>query len=300
MPNSHDIFAISDLHIGDGGDRDNFGCKGSDRPEQVMAFLDYVEKEGGELVIVGDLLDFWQSNFSRVLTADFNSKLIQRLGQMKAAYIIGNHDIDLIGFTANKLLSPALFQNIVAPITRTIGGKTFHFMHGHEVDPYNCGETPSKGRMLTIFAGMCEDFVGSPNLANGQTVEDVLEQTAEGASKGFMAWVRRTVTKLLLLFGAHGNYLSPAENEDRAAQMLLNYKAHREQHKYDVLIVGHTHKPGSMDGWYFNTGSWATTNNNFARITPSGDVQLFDWSKDHAVPNTTVLSLPEPPKEAKA
>lgn len=299
MDVANDIFVISDLHIGDGGPRDNFGCKGSDRPSQLMAFLNYVQKEAGELVIVGDLFDFWQANFSRVLTSDFGSQLIKKLGEMQVTYIIGNHDIDLVGFVGQKLLSPPLFQTLSAPLVREIGGRTFCFMHGHEVDPYNRDEVPGKGRLLTIFAGMAESFVGSPKLPDSRSVESALEQTGEGALARLKAWGRKLLAKILLLFGSQSNDTSPAQNPDRATEMLLNYKAHKEKNKYDVLVVGHTHQPGRMDGWYFNSGSWATTDNNFLRIKSSGGVQVFDWVDGCPRVNDAVLALPDASEEAK-
>jgi len=294
-----DIFVISDLHIGDGGPRDNFGHTGSDRPRQLIAFLDYVERENGDLIVLGDLFDFWQANFSRVLTSDFGNRLVKKLGEMKVTYVIGNHDIDLVGFVDRKLLSPALFQALSGPFSRQIGEKTFHFMHGHEIDPYNRDEVPGKGRLLTIFAGMAESLVGSPNLADGRSVETVLEQQGEGTLNQVKTWGRRVLAKLLLLFGVQSNDLSPAQNTDRAAEMLARYAAHREAEGYDVLVVGHTHQPGRMDGWYFNSGSWATTDNNFVRITPAGSVQVFDWNDGNPRPNDTVLSLPATRREAE-
>jgi len=293
MSNRKTVFAISDLHIGDGGPRDNFGYEGSDRPKQLMAFLDYVEREDGEVVIVGDLLDFWQANFSRVLTNGFNSKLIERLGELKATYVIGNHDIDLVGFVDHKLLSPPLFQRLSGPFNRDINGKTFYFMHGHEVDPYNSGEVPGKGRLLTIFAGMAESFAGSPELAEGCPIETMLAQTGEGAWNAIKVWGRRQLAKLLLLFGVASNELSPAQNSNRATELLVNYKAHKDRHHYDVLIVGHTHQPGRIGNWYFNTGSWATTDNNFLRIDPDGRVEVFDWSHGHPRPNTRIIAEPD-------
>jgi UDP-2,3-diacylglucosamine pyrophosphatase LpxH len=55
--------------IGDGGPRDNFGHEGSNRPQQLTRFLDYVSEQNGELIVVGDLLEFWQANFSKVIVA---------------------------------------------------------------------------------------------------------------------------------------------------------------------------------------------------------------------------------------
>ena len=43
MNAASDIFVISDLHIGDGGPRDNFAC--GDCRDQLIAFLDYVETQ---------------------------------------------------------------------------------------------------------------------------------------------------------------------------------------------------------------------------------------------------------------
>ena len=290
-----DIFVISDIHIGDGGPRDNFGYAGSDRPEQFDLFLEYVSKQNGELIILGDLLEFWQANFSRVLTN--NISLIERLGQMEPTYVIGNHDIDLVGFIEQKLLHPQLFQNLSGPFERVIGDKKFYFMHGHEVDPYNKGEKPGKGRLLAIIAGIAESYVGSPKLSDGRSVESVLEQAGKGCLNFIKRWARKLLIKLLLLMGVQTDDSSPAQNSDRASEMLLQYKDHKKKMGYEIAIVGHTHKPGRMDDWYFNTGSWATSDNNFIRISPDGNVQVFDWQDGRPVENGTVLTLPEPSKE---
>lgn len=282
------IFVISDLHIGDGGPRDNFS-HGGQRPKQLEKFLDYVAGHNGELIIVGDLLDFWQASFSRVVVK--NKKLIDRLGQTDATYVVGNHDIDLVSFIDDKLLSPALFQRLSGPFTRKIGGKTFKFMHGHEVDPFNAGDTPSWGRMMAIFAGICEDKVGSPMLQN-EPLESILTRIGE--------WFLKVVADGYAKFKgpktkSAKEQLTPAQNRDRAAEMLAKYAADRQAESYDVAIVGHTHEPGQIGDWYFNTGSWATTNNNFVRIDPDGQAALFDWIDGQPVPNDTVLNLPKSP-----
>ena len=96
------------------------------------------------------------------------------------------------------------------PFEREIGGKRFKFMHGHEVDPVNSGDTPGKGRICCIVAGMHEDKNGSPVLPDGEFVEDHLEEIgdilediaghvkrAESRLTGWWGWVSR-------LFVGHG------------------------------------------------------------------------------------------------
>jgi len=293
MDVARDIFVISDLHIGDGGPRDNFSCKGSDRPQQFMAFLEYVEREKGELIIAGDLLEFWQSSLSKVIVQ--NLPLLDRLASRNATYVLGNHDADLLHFVGRDLLTHPLLKSITGPITRTIGGKTFRFMHGHEVDPFNAGDTPNWGRMMAIFAGICEDKVGSPMLGK-DPLESLLTRVGEWLLKkaaNAYAAAKGAVTK------STKGELTPAQNPDRAAAMLGMYAADRQAGGYDVLVVGHTHQPGRIGDWYFNTGSWATTDNNFVRIGPSGNVQVFNWIDGESRINGTVLRLPETTKDAK-
>jgi len=291
------IYVVSDLHIGDGGPRDNFGYAGSNKPEQFREFLDFVAGQKAELIILGDLFDFWQANFSRVLIN--NMPLIERLGEMEATFVVGNHDIDLVGFIEHKLLGPRLFHKLSGPFPRKIGNKTFYFMHGHEVDPYNKGEVPGKGRLLTILAGIAESFVGSPRLNGGRSVESVLELAGQGFLNAVKRWGRKLLLKCLLLFGVQSNEQSPAQNSDWACEMLLHYKAHREANHYDVAIVGHTHRPGQIGDWYFNSGSWVTTNNSFIRILSNGEVQAFDWRNNQPEVNSTVLIMPETPEDAR-
>ncbi len=66
MPAERDILIVSDLHIGDGGPRDNFAA--DDKAAKFSRFLDYAAEEGAELFILGDLFEFWQANIGRVLT----------------------------------------------------------------------------------------------------------------------------------------------------------------------------------------------------------------------------------------
>jgi UDP-2,3-diacylglucosamine pyrophosphatase LpxH len=85
--------------------------------------------------------------------------------------------------------------------------------------------------------------------------------------------------------------LTPAQNPDRVEELYREYRKHREANGYDVAVVGHTHRPGRLEDWYYNSGSWAGQSNNFLRISASGQVDVFDWTLEGPVANTTCLDV---------
>ncbi|MHC4231149.1 MAG: metallophosphoesterase [Planctomycetota bacterium] len=96
-----DIIVVSDLHIGDGGPRDNFSV--DNKEKKFNHFLDYVEQSDTELFVLGDLFDFWQANISRVVI--HRLKLLDRLAQMQAVYVVGNHDADFEHLIGTDILA---------------------------------------------------------------------------------------------------------------------------------------------------------------------------------------------------
>ena len=91
--------------------------------------------------------------------------------------------------------------------------------------------------------------------------------------------------------GIAGEHLTPAQNPDRAKEMLDLYQNDKQANGYDVLVAGHTHQPGRIGDWYFNSGTWARKTNNFIKISPNGDAAVFDWVDGKPEPNTTILKL---------
>lgn len=266
------IFVISDLHMGDGGPRDNFAV--GDRNIQFRSFLDHVAEENGELIILGDLFEFWQASVGKVLTT--HRDILDRLDELKATYVVGNHDADLQALIGTNLLNHPFFSRMTGPYERIIDSKRYRFMHGHEVDDFNKGDTPGWGRMMAIFAGICEDKNGAPSLGSG-SVEGALTRIGE-----WFLWVwkwlanRSTTDKSKKTKSIKGE-LTPAQNPGREQEMLRLYFEDRQKEGYDVAVVGHTHQPKAVDGWYFNSGSWAGLANEFLLITPSGQIKLGKW-----------------------
>lgn len=272
------IFVISDLHIGDGGPRDNFAVGG--RNAEFRSFLDYVSDENGELVILGDLFEFWQASVGKVLIT--HKEILDRLDELKATYVIGNHDADLQALIGTDLLNHPFFQRMTGPYERTIEGKRYRFMHGHEVDDFNKGDIPSWGRMMAIFAGICEDKNGSPTLGNG-TVEGALSWIGELLLKAWKWLANRFATDKSKKTKSAKGELTPAQNPDREQEMLRLYSEDRQARGYDIAVVGHTHIAKAVDGWYFNSGSWAGPANEFLLIAPSGQIKLGKWQNGTAL-----------------
>ena len=73
--------------------------------------------------------------------------------------------------------------------------------------------------------------------------------------------------------------------------MLTLYYEDMADNGYDVLIAGHTHHPGHIEDWYFNSGTWARKKNTFVQVSPDGDAAVFDWIDGQPEPNETVLEM---------
>jgi UDP-2,3-diacylglucosamine pyrophosphatase LpxH len=262
------IYAISDLHAGDGGPRDNFAYGGHEK--DLMAFLDMVEDNHGRLVICGDLFELWQSNISKVLTK--RVWLLDRFARMEAVYVLGNHDADLRYFmpcnSGVKLTHP-FFERMADATTLRRAGKTFYFTHGHLADQYCASETPGVGRITAIYSGLAEDKNGSPMLDKYRTVEDKVVGRLE-----------RIVSLWNRLRG----------KPDRFTEINRKLKDWTD-HDHSVVICGHTHFPGRIGDWHYNTGTWAERVNSFACINDAGTVGVFDWANREATPNTTELPI---------
>jgi UDP-2,3-diacylglucosamine pyrophosphatase LpxH len=261
-------FAISDLHCGDGGPRDNFAC--GNHEKDLLSFLDMVEDEGGKLVVGGDLFELWQSNISKVITKRIC--LLDRLAAMGAIYVLGNHDADLRYFKnyGRQWLNHPFFRTMCDEYLLNVNDTLFYFIHGHQADAYCAGDTPGLGRITAIYSGLAEDKNGSPMLDKYRTVEDKVVGRLE---------------KLVSLWNRFRGKPDRFTEINRALRyQVAKYAAH-------AVICGHTHFPGQYGGWLYNTGTWAERTNSFVRIDDDGSINVFDWANGRATLNHTTLPM---------
>jgi UDP-2,3-diacylglucosamine pyrophosphatase LpxH len=248
------IFCVSDLHLADRGFRDNFAVEG--REERFHKFLDYVAAEGGQLYVLGDLFDFWRANPSRIVVAYLD--LLTRLDKMQAVYVVGNHDCAFSAFIGQPGLMPGhpLFLREVRGFEKTIGGRRFAFLHGHESDPYCRDLNPGTGEITAIISAMLEDRNRGPFTADHHAVEDQFVGTLEAA---LTLWRHLTFQ--------HG----------RRDELLDGVEAYRKEAGADVVVYGHTHEAGHIGDYHFNAGTWARTNDTFVRINDDGRTAVWEW-----------------------
>ena len=252
------IFCVSDLHLCNGGPRDNFAVRGVNR---FRNFVDWVEHQDGELVILGDLFDWWQSNLSASVKTYYG--LLQQLDRLCPLYVFGNHDNALVEFIGEGLMpNIPVIRSAGGPFTREIGGRRFAFLHGHEADTYCNSLNPGIGEITAIMTALAEDKNNGPN-SRGHVVEDSMISAMEAPLN---LWRHLTL------------------QSNRRDEMIDNVEKYRIEKKSDVVIYGHTHKVGRIGDYHYNTGQWCRDHDTFVRIDDDGSVHTFEWSDDHAEP----------------
>ena len=267
------VFVISDLHIGSGGIRDSFVQ--FNRDSCFSKFLDYVEKEGGELIILGDFIDLWRFSLKKIIRERID--LLDRLAAMKVSCIPGNHDHALTGFIDTSDVPHPFFRKILKPCIRTFGGKKISFFHGHELDIYNRNLTPRIGRILGVSSSWVEYIRGYP-VFSSENIEEALLNIEE---KFFVFYfnVMSQLNKFLNISEIFES-IQVLPRQKRIEKQILKHEYKKIIEGNDISISAHTHRQCRFQDWYFNSGSWTDQTNDFLRILPDGKVDLFIWDTD--------------------
>jgi UDP-2,3-diacylglucosamine hydrolase len=116
-------YFLSDLHLGAYPETEQVSVP------RLMAFLDHVVEAGGQLYIVGDLLDFWFEYSTVVPRRPF--QLLARLKRMvdqgcEVTYIAGNHDYWMGDFLGKEVG----VRPIRDVLETTLDGRRFFISHG--------------------------------------------------------------------------------------------------------------------------------------------------------------------------
>ncbi len=115
------IVIVSDLHLGNGSQSDDFGYR-DEISVREKRFLDFIDSQNADRVYLnGDIYELWQSRWKKVRQA--HGKLIDVFeNDPKYVRIVGNHDFSLSGLYSDEI--------------RTKSGKRVLILHGFQADPW--------------------------------------------------------------------------------------------------------------------------------------------------------------------
>ena len=215
------IFFISDAHLGLKGKKEE-----RKQEKLLLDFLEYAEKKGDSLYIVGDLFDFWFEYRSviprRYLPVLFALKKLVTRG-LKVRYVTGNHDFWMENFFEDEL-GIKVYRG---PLQTRIDGKRFYVAHGDGLAKKDVGY-----RML-------KKVLHHPmNIRLYQ----LLHPDVGLAIAGFFSRLSR----------------NHRETKNRDAEY-IRFARNRFNEGFDGVVLAHTHRPQEFrenGRTYINIGDW--------------------------------------------
>jgi len=245
------------------------------RDTLFSSFLNHVEKQNGQLVILGDFFELLRYPIESILVR--RRDLLDHLAAMRAVYVPGNHDEDAFSLVDPYCPLHPFFNRITEPFTQRIGDRRFRFMHGHEIDPLMNAGWKNLGRMIGAMTHRYElrretraatrDALGLSPVLDDPIVRLRLRLRRSMIRAMREGRVRMSAEKVRLL-----------TRQIRTQRMITHYSGDRIEDRYDVAIVGHTHYAATFGDWFFNSGSWTGHSNDFLTISPKGEVELCHWT----------------------
>ncbi|HII06692.1 MAG TPA: UDP-2,3-diacylglucosamine diphosphatase [Methanotrichaceae archaeon] len=252
------IVVVSDVHLAE--KQNDAKVEKDDR--EFLEFLNHIKddqlSDGGDLVILGDMVDFWRRDFAKALmdVEDAISVLASFKDDVKVHYVVGNHDYYMLKL--KETLSDGFpFENVAEYVRLQEGGEKFFFTHGYQLEvlanPYY--------KSLTSYKCFAENLclVGDDTGNAASKLWDTIQ-----ASKSILENLRRVPSDL------SGTLKSMMEGPDErlcgrheAALTIENLAKSRSRTIYlgmgidEFLVYGHTHMPFHDEEYRVaNVGSW--------------------------------------------
>ncbi|MDD3741753.1 MAG: UDP-2,3-diacylglucosamine diphosphatase [Bacteroidales bacterium] len=125
------IYFVSDVHLGiDDEYTSDF------RESLLIKWLDVIKTDASEVVLNGDIFDFW-FEYKHVVPVGF-FKLISKIRELsdsgiKISYFTGNHDMWIFHYLP-KAMGAELIRGVQI---REVNGKIFYIGHGDGLGPYD-------------------------------------------------------------------------------------------------------------------------------------------------------------------
>ena len=250
-----EIFIISDAHL---------GAQGAEREEkkatQLLSFLDFVKSKRGNLIICGDLFDFWFEYRHTVPRRHF--RIITKLSELVSSgveinYVAGNHDFWIDSFLQEQ-------------VGMTVHRDTYVFEHNEKKYLVKHGD----------------------GLLQKDHLYRLLKKVLRCRINIFLyRLIHPDLGIPIALFFSH---LSRNARKDKPGYSDSEYRqfAYRKIIEgFDFVVLGHTHWPALekyKQGWYLNAGNWLMP--FYYVIVQNSIPKILQWNGIKGVPFT--MSLP--------
>lgn len=138
------LYLASDLHMGDGGPRDDFTPA---MTERFCQEVNAIPADAG-IILLGDVLDGHRYSLRACLKAHRRELVL--LDTKRFVWVIGNHDESVVrAVAASNIVRHLRYSDTVH-----IGDVGWYFCHGHQFDPLCSGRFAWVGRAASQLANL--------------------------------------------------------------------------------------------------------------------------------------------------
>ncbi|WP_419161934.1 UDP-2,3-diacylglucosamine diphosphatase [Candidatus Palauibacter sp.] len=236
---------VSDVHL---------GAVAAENERAFLAFLTEVPRWGDELLINGDLFDFWFEYREVIPRGQLDALARLRAlveGGIRVSFMGGNHD----AWGGSFLRDEVGIEVLEEPARRPVGGRRAYIAHGDGLGGADWGY-----RALRCAA-------------------------RSRAGRSLFRWIHPDLGVPLarLASGTRRAQARDAEGESPRAARLASYAREVLAENVDVELVvfGHAHRPEVSElapgRFYLNSGDWLH-HNSFAVVTPE-EIRLESYGR---------------------
>lgn len=240
-------YIVSDIHL---------GAVPESTERAFRGFLDHVREEAGELLINGDLFDFWFEYRTVILREHY--RVLAKLAEVVEAgvpvsFVGGNHD----AWAGSFLRDVVGVELLNGPVVRDVGGRHTLVAHGDGVGKgdlkYRALKAVIRSRLSVGAFRWLHPDVGTRVALLASSTEDKTEHGDPARAKGRAAFIQGWATEQM-----------------------------RADPSLDLVVAGHAHVPTVaevMPGrFYANSGDWLRSYTYLVLPLEGGGPELRRWA----------------------
>ncbi|HNY34381.1 MAG TPA: UDP-2,3-diacylglucosamine diphosphatase [Methanothrix soehngenii] len=249
------IIAVSDVHLAE--KKDDPQVEKDDA--QFLEFLKYISdnqlKDGGDLVLLGDIVDLWRRDFVKAMMQ--SEKVIEKLMEMKSAnnkinihYLAGNHDYHILNL--GSILEKFPFT-VSKELRLADAGKKFFFMHGYQLEVLANPYYKSMSAYEAFSEGLCMAGDDTGDAADKLWASYQISKAALDGLKRLPSDIKGALDSM---FNPPKDRLANVHSEIDRIAMSSARSLYLGMDSDETLVFGHTHEPFPIEKGAINTGSW--------------------------------------------